>query len=236
MEKYIFDVILVAIVALIIALSAKKGFTASLLSTVSVVLSGFLSYKFTEPVSEFIYSSFLRGKIEEKFTEVLSSLSTDVSFNGKINAMLGALPKGYVDVAQAFGLNVNSAIENSMQLDVTSNEQLIQLLIDNIAGYVVTAIVQLVVFLALFILLAIVFKFVSKLLNKIVEKLPVVGKANSILGGVLGFVKAVVFVFVTCTVICVLVNSTDIGLLKDFVSSSYIYRFVLDYNPLVNFI
>ena len=63
MEKYIFDIVLGVVAVVIIVFTAKRGFVLSLLNTVAVALSGFLSYKFSKPVSEFIYSSFLYDKM-----------------------------------------------------------------------------------------------------------------------------------------------------------------------------
>ena len=236
MEKYIFDAAMIVVVIIIVAVSAKRGFAISLLSTLSVSLAGFLSYKFTEPVSEFIYSSFLYSRIEAKFTEVLSGLSSDISFNGKLNAMLESLPKGFVPISESFGYNVDFAVD-SMQIDsILSDNELVKQFIDNIAADIIKSVLEVIVFLILFVVLSVVLKNVSILLNKVVRKIPVVGKANTILGGTLGLIKSVVIVFVLCILVSVIINSMDVVELKNIASTSYVYRFVTDNNPFVDFI
>lgn len=236
MEKYIFDAAMIVVVIIIVAVSARRGFAISLLSTLSVSLAGFLSYKFTEPVSEFIYSSFLYSKIETKLTEVLSGLSSDISFNGKLNAMLESLPKGFVPISENFGCNVDGAVESIGIDSILSDNELVKLFIDNVASDIIKSVLEIIVFLVLFVVLSIILKNLSILLNRVVRKIPVVGKANIILGGALGLVKAVVIVFVLCISVSLIISSTDVVELKNIASTSYVYRFVTDNNPFVDFI
>ena len=235
MENYIFDVVLGVIAVVIIGISAKKGFVISLLSSLSVALSGFLSHKFTNPVSEFIYSSFLYDKIELKLTEVLTSLSQDVSYNDRIQAMLDSIPSVFVDASQGLGFDLKLAVD-SMQTDMFSNEAIVKAFMDNIASFVVKSLLDVAVFVVLFVVLSVIFRKVSMLFNKVVKKIPVVGKANTVLGGVLGLVKAIVLVLVICLVVCPFVYAIDIPILEDAVSHSYVYRFVIENNFLNNFI
>ncbi len=235
MEKYIFDIALGIIAVVIIVFTAKRGFTLSLLSTVSVALSGFLSYKFTKPVSEFIYSSFLYDKIEMKFTEVLSGLSEEVSDDSKLQAMIEALPPGVVNASQGLGFDFDLAVK-SMELDLFTNEKIVKAFIDNIASDIIMTVLGIVVFAVLFILLSFVFKNVAILFSKLVKKIPIVGKANTFLGGVLGIVKATITIVVICFVICPVVFAIDIPWLENVISQSFVYQFLINNNPFNNFI
>ncbi len=235
MENYIFDIVLGIVAVVIIIFTAKKGFVLSLLSTVSVVLSGFLSYKFTKPVSEFIYSSFLYDKIELKFTEVISNLSQDASFEGKLDAMINSLPEGVVNASKGLGFNLETAI-SSINLDLFTNENIVKAFIDNIASDIIMTVLDVVVFAVLFILLSFVLKYISILFSKIVKKLPLVGKANTVLGGALGIVKAVITIVIICFIISPLVFVIDIPWLENIISKSCVYQFLIENNPFNNFI
>lgn len=235
MEKYIFDIVLLLVTVVIIIVSAKRGFVISLLSTVSVALSGFLSYKFTKPLTEFIYSSFLYDKIETKLMEVLTGLSQNVSYGDKIQAMIDSIPTGIVNASQGLGFNLNFAVE-SLQLDLFTNEAIVKAFMDNIGSYIIKSVLEIVVFVVLFAVLSVVFKYISLLFNKLVRKIPVVGKANTILGGVLGLVKALVTVVVICLVVCPIVFAIDIPKLENIISHSFVYQFIIENSIFNNFI
>jgi uncharacterized membrane protein required for colicin V production len=235
MENYIFDIVLVLVAASIIILTAKKGFVLSLLGTVSVVLSGFLSYKFTKPVTEFIYSSFLYDKIEDKLTDVLLNLSQDSSFDDKIQAMVGSLPEGVLNLSQGLGFEIDAALSTITQ-ELFTNEDIIKAFMDNFASDIITSVLEVVVFVVLFILLSFVLKYASALFSKIVKKIPVVGKLNTLLGGGLGIIKAIIAVSIICLAICPLVFVIDVPWLKEVISDSYVYQFIIKNNPFNNFV
>lgn len=233
MEKYIFDIVLGVIAILIIVFTAKRGFVLSLLNTVSLALSGFLSYKFTKPLSEFIYSSFLYDKIETKLTEALSGLSQDTASDGKLDAMLSSLPSGIVNASQGLGFDVDTAMK-SIDLELFANEKIIKAFIDNIASEIIMTVLEVVVFVVLFVLLSFILKNIAIIFSRLVRKIPIVGKANTFLGGALGIIKAVVCVSVICFVICPIVFAIDIPWLEDVISQSFVYQFLIENNSFNN--
>ncbi len=235
MESYIFDIVLGIVALIIVIVTAKRGFVLSLLSTVSVVLSGFLSYKFTKPVAEFIYSSFLYDKIEAELTQVLLNLSEDTSFEDKIRAMLSTLPEGVLNLSRGLGFEADSAL-SSINLELFSNEDIIKAFIDNVASDVIMSVLDVVVFIVLFAVISFVLKYVSLLFSKIVKKIPLVGKLNTVLGGALGIVKSVISIAIICLVVCPIVFAVDIPWLENIISQSNVYQFIIENNPFNNFI
>ena len=95
---------------------------------------------------------------------------------------------------------------------------------------------RVVVFIILFIVLSIVIKFVVSLFSKLLDKIPLVGSLNSLLGGALGLIKAGVLVFVVCTLLYLIVYSTDNVDIKAFIADSYVYQFMTENNPIIDFI
>lgn len=235
MENYIFDIVLVIVAVVIIIITAKKGFVLSLLGTVSVALSGFLSYKFSKPVSEFIYSSFLYDNIEEKLTNVLLNLSQDTSVDDKIQAMLSSFPEGVLNLSRGLGFEVEGAL-SSINLELFTNEDIIKAFIDNVASDVIMSVLNVVVFVVLFIVISFVLKYVSLLFSKIVKKIPLVGKLNTFLGGGLGIVKAVISIVIICLVVCPIVFAIDMPWLENIISQSHVYQFIIENNSFNNFI
>lgn len=104
------------------------------------------------------------------------------------------------------------------------------------ANEITYAFTQIVVFIILFIVFSILLKFASKLLSSVMDKIPLVGTANSVLGGVLGFIKAVIIVYVICTLCYLIVLSDNTAEIKNIISDSYIYQFLIENNPVIDFI
>ncbi len=233
MEAYIFDIALVIIAIVIVVLTAKRGFVLSLLSTVSLGVSAFLSYKFTKPVSEFIYSSFLYDKILEKVTEAVASLSDSITDTEKLAALVELLPVNFLKIAQGFGFNLDTAL-SSVDLSQLANDKIITAFVDNIAFDFVMSMLEVIVFIVLFAALSVVLRCIALLFNKIVKKLPIVGKTNTILGGALGVIKAVIAISVICLVVCPILFAIDMPWLENVISQSHVYQFIIENNPINN--
>lgn len=236
MAVSIFDIVLLLVIVAFVVFSAKKGFALSLLNTIAVALSGIFSYKFSGILSEFIFSSFLYDKIELRFNDILSNLSSGATHSGKLDALVESLPQGFVKAAEGFGFNLEYALETAMMADYSSNEEFVKSFIDSIASGIIKPVLEVIVFILLFIVLSIVFKYVASLLDKVIKITPIVGKANTALGGVLGAVKALVFVFVICFVVCPIIFAIDNPSLKDTITSSVIYGFIIENNPFIGLV
>lgn len=105
-----------------------------------------------------------------------------------------------------------------------------------IANSIATVIARVIVFVILFIIFSIVLKLASKLLSSLLDKIPLVGTANSLLGGVLGLIKAIIIIYVICTVSYLIVISDNAENLKPVISNSYVYQFITENNPVIDFI
>ncbi len=227
MEKYVFDFALCVVAIIVIVSSARRGFTLSLLNTISIAVSSILSYKISKPLSEFIYSSFLSDRIELKFNEVLSRLSQDISLNEKINALIEALPKGLVNASRAFGFDLDASVASFKSIDL-SNDAIAKAFTDNVALDIINPILGVITLIVTFVAIFFVLKLVSVSFNKIVRKLPIVGKVNTFFGGVLGVVKAGVAVVAVCLIVSTIVFSVDSPKLENIISQSFVYNFIIE--------
>lgn len=106
----------------------------------------------------------------------------------------------------------------------------------NVPFNIASVIARVVVFFILFVIFSILLKLASSLLSSLLEKIPLVGTANSVLGGVLGFIKAVIIIYVICTVCYLFVISDNAENLQPIISNSYIYQFITENNPVIDLI
>ena len=227
---FIVDVIIIALIILVIVRSSKKGFVSSLIDTFSMIIASIASYMVTPKVAQFLYDNFIRSTVSKGFEKALDEINSGAAINEKIDAMIASLPESAVNLAQSLGLINTNAIHMSGAVD---NTELVSTFLNDIAYNVMITITKVVAFFILFVLFTLLLRVISKFLEN-VNKIPLIGKLNSTLGGVLGIIKAVIIIVVVCTVMYFVVSSSDNAELVSVISSSKLYNFITENNPILN--
>lgn len=229
----IFDIVVIAIVLLVIVLSAKKGFVASCLDTFSMVISAFVSYKLCAPVANSLYDMFIKDLVKTEFTQALDEMSSSLSVRDKVAGMIEALPETAVKLASSMGVDVNN-LSSTLVSGSASNDTLIETIADTLAYDIMITLTEIIVFVALFIIASLLVRFISTFFSNNLEKLPVVGKVDTLLGGVLGLIKAIVLVFAGSVILYIVAQTAEPGSPLESVKSSQFYMFMDEYNPIID--
>lgn len=231
---FIVDAIIIAIIAVVIVRSSKKGFVSSLVDAFAMIIATIVSYMFTPEVSQFIYDSFIKNSVSKGFEKVLDDMNTNTAVADKVDAMIASLPESAVNLADSLGIiNLNSIGAGIHMSGVIDDNQLITTVLNDFAYNVMITITKIVVFFILFVVATLVLRMVSNFLENI-NKIPLIGKLNSTLGGVLGVAKALIIILVVCTVMYFIISSSDNVDLVGAISGSKIYNFVTENNPLLD--
>lgn len=231
---FIVDAIIIAIIAVVIVRSSKKGFVSSLVDAFAMIIATIVSYMFTPEVSQFIYDSFIKNSVSKGFEKVLDDMNTNTAVADKVDAMIASLPESAVNLADSLGIiNLNSIGAGIHMSGVIDDNQLITTVLNDFAYNVMITITKIVVFFILFVVATLVLRMVSNFLENI-NKIPLIGKLNSTLGGVLGVAKALIIIIVVCTVMYFIISSSDNVDLVGAISGSKIYNFVTENNPLLD--
>lgn len=231
---FIVDAIIIAIIAVVIVRSSKKGFVSSLVDAFAMIIATIVSYMFTPEVSQFIYDSFIKNSVSKGFEKVLDDMNTNTAVADKVDAMIASLPESAINLADSLGIiNLNSIGAGIHMSGVIDDNQLITTVLNDFAYNVMITITKIVVFFILFVVATLVLRMVSNFLENI-NKIPLIGKLNSTLGGVLGVAKALIIILVVCTVMYFIVSSSDNVDLVGAISDSKIYNFVTENNPLLD--
>ena len=232
--NFIVDAIIIAIIAIVIVRSSKKGFVSSLIDTFAMIIATIVSYMFTPEVSQFVYDSFIKNSVSKGFEKVLDDMNTNTAVADKVDAMIASLPESAVNLADSLGIiNLNSIGAGIHMSGVIDDSQLITTVLNDFAYNIMITITKIVVFFILFVVATLVLRMVSNFLENI-NKIPLIGKLNSTLGGVLGVAKALIIILVVCTVMYFIVSSSDNVDLVGAISDSKIYNFVTENNPLLD--
>ena len=149
--------------------------------------------------------------------------------------MIEGLPPSAVKLAEAMGVNFKSLALSMSAGGNLSEDALIDLAVDKIGHPIMINVTEVVTFIAMFVIIAIALKFLAGIFKK-ANDIPLLGKLNAGLGGVIGIVKAVALLFVICTAFYFIAGMSGSKPVIDAVNSSIIYGFIIENNPIVSLI
>ena len=232
---YIVDIVIVALFVFIIAMAYKKGFLSTVIDTFALAISAVVSYMYFEPVAEGAYNLFVRNLVETRFTRVLDDISSALSVSEKVTAMIEGLPPSAVKLADAMGVNFNGLALSMQSGGNLSDDALIDLAVDKIGHPIMINVTEVITFVLMFVIITVALKFIAGIFKK-ANDIPLLGKLNAGLGGVIGVVKAVAIVFVACTAFYFIAGMSGAKPVIDAVNSSIIYGFIIENNPIISLI
>lgn len=227
----VFDLIFVGIIVAVVILSKNKGFVASCLDTLSLVISTVASFILTKPVAEAIYNFAVKDLVKNSFKSALDQANGGISIPEKVDEMVNALPEPALKLADYIGVNVE-ALKQKASLGMYSDEELIEIVSEHVAYDIMIVIVQAICFMALFILVSLVVKFVASFMSATLSKLPVVGSVDAILGAAFGLVKGCLIVVATGVLFTIIVATAEANSPLLAIEESYIYNFLWSFSPI----
>jgi uncharacterized membrane protein required for colicin V production len=227
----ILDVGLMAAVFLIVFMAARKGFVAAAVDLVGYVVSLAASWMLAGTAAQWCYTNFLRDKILKKTASVLREYFSVEDVIENLENVIEDLPAVLTNML-SFELD-----EVSLRLEGIGNSafSLAETFTDSIIGPSVVGMIRWVIFLILFSLMLFIVHVCSKLLREL-RRLPVIGTANSLLGGVVGFIEVILLIFAFTTALHLffaLTNDSVTWLCSDTVRATNILSKLYRYNPLL---
>ena len=209
------DIGFVIIILLCVVFGYKKGFFKSIAGFIGAVIAMFLAWV-------------LAGLI----ANISSVLSNDAlaSFPEKAAQVVANLPGFLSNTLNNQGIT-SSQIEQSLQ---AAGSNAAPATADLISPAVIW-LLQLLLTVILFFILVILVRLVIKLIGN-VFRLPVLRQVDGILGGLFGIFKGVVYIFLACILLQLLMpvigNSSEP--MKQVLDNSFIYQFIFYNNPITS--
>ena len=168
------DTALLAIMLIFLVVSAKRGFLITLLEVLVFAIAVISAANLCKPAANSIYDTFIGPNITEKVSASLSENSDIMSSAGKASAVVDNLPKIIKDYILRTDPDENNITSEILNGDFSGTDAAEKLSSD--------------------IAKPIALSVVAKWLNKIC-KLPLIGTANTVLGGVFGILKGLIAVY-----------------------------------------
>ncbi len=204
---WILDALTVGIIAAFAISSYRKGF----LNTIVVLLGSlgalFVALTYSQPAAELIYQQFFYEKISAMVAQRLGAFTV---------ADAAAFAKGLEDLASELPAVLSMALGSKLgiyvgewyqQLADSSAATATVAITDTIIAPIAIGLLRVVVFFIMFSLLMMLVKIVAGLL-KTVNHLPLIGTFNELLGGVLGAIQGMLYVFVVSAVLWFLISAS----------------------------
>ncbi len=232
----IFDLVLVAILAVCVFLAYRKGLIATLFGLLGTVIALIGAWIFSTPVGAWIDQTFvhtpvrnmvlstLSGSPVMKYEEALAGL--DVA--GKIRAM----PEALKNLLASVGISSEEIVAKAQSATASSVEAKNQL-IDSIANPISATISTAIAFVILFVVLLLACSVAAKLLSALCGLLPLGKQLNAVGGAAIGFVKGVIIVLVVTAVLWGICAGATEGLFsQETMESTLVTKEIVKINPI----
>ncbi len=197
---FIIDLIVVAIIAFCVFNSARRGFVKVFIEVVGFVAAIFITFTFSTPLADATYDRIIEPPITKAVNEAIVDTGDNIQTD-----IWGALPDFIVNNAEKFGISADD-FQNKISDNLSSgSEKAIKTASQDIIKPVVTKILSLIYSIAILMILLFIVKILANLINKIFS-FSIIGKANRILGGVIGIPKGIIFAMLFCMLISLLIT------------------------------
>lgn len=215
----IYDIILITLVVLSVFIGIRKGAAKTLLSLAAILLSVAFALFIARPLSEYIYSSFVRDSVESDVNTAIVEQADKAEFENPIS-------EKYVSAMDYFGES-----DKKMQSACT---QLIADKGSDAAGHIVdmykpaiTGFISTVIALILFFIFGFIFNLAAKAISK-VFRLPFINFVDKAAGAVVGFLRGILIIAVLAMALKILapVIPADSFFGSSNISSSSVFAYV----------
>lgn len=198
---FLIDLIVVAIIGICVLTSAKRGFVKVVIEVVGFVLAIILTFTISSPLATATYDKI----IEPPILEATSNISAD-SIEEMKQSTIDALPKFVTENAELLGFSIEEFADKINAESLSSSmANPVQTASQQVIKPAVSKILELLYSIILMIVLMFIVKIVARFVNKIFS-FSIIGKANSILGGVVGVPKGIIFAIVFCMIISLVMS------------------------------
>lgn len=218
---YIVDIIIVAIFALVIIISAKKGFFRSFIDFAGSMIAVIAARVLSASCAKGVFESYVAPGAEKLLAQNLGSAAT-TDYTQQVENAINSLPEGLDGILQIMGIDSQSIMDKAAEGVNLNGDNLVESLMNSIVTPVGTAVLQFVLFVVFAIALIFFIKVFGRVFDKIFKKLPVIKGLNKSLGAVFGVLRGLIIVVIVSMLISVVVSFTNNEMLITSVENSII--------------
>lgn len=219
-----FGLVILLILILFIWMGYRRGFIREIVSFFFVFLSLSLAWAINPYINDFLISETpVYSTIQETCTDFVQKQSSDLENEMESSSQ-------FID-----GLNLPEILRKNIEKNNNTEnyaELSVNTLTEYVSGYLARTIVNGLSYVLAYILATIGIRIVVYILN-LIAGLPILKTANKLTGGLVGFVKGLVFVWILFLILTVLC-STEIGKTSlELIEKDSLLSVIYQYDPLI---
>lgn len=219
-----FGIVILLILLLFIWMGCRRGFIREIVSFFFVFLSLSLAWAINPYINDFLISETpVYSTIQETCTDFVQKQSSDLENETESSSQ-------FID-----GLNLPEVLRKNIEKNNNTEnyaELSVNTLTEYVSGYLARTIVNGLSYVLAYILATIGIRIVVYILN-LIAGLPILKTANKLTGGLVGFVKGLVFIWILFLILTVLC-STEIGKTSlELIEKDSLLSVIYQYDPLI---
>ncbi len=219
-----FGIVILLILTLFIWMGYRRGFIREIVSFFFVFLSLSLAWAINPYINDFLISETpVYSTIQETCTDFVQKQSSDLENEMESSSQ-------FID-----GLNLPEILRKNIEKNNNTEnyaELSVNTLTEYVSGYLARTIVNGLSYVLAYILATIGIRIVVYILN-LIAGLPILKTANKLTGGLVGFVKGLVFIWILFLILTVLC-STEIGKTSlELIEKDSLLSVIYQYDPLI---
>ncbi len=228
----IYDLVILIIAFMLISKAMRKGFIASLITTLGYFVSLALAIFGGRFLAKLIFAMFFESPIANSIDSKVSQSFDASSIGGMLDGAVESVPKLFRGIIE------NQQITSAQMADqigsqVLSGETTIGVAItQNYIQPIVCIILQIILSAILFSILMFAVKAIGRMARG-VKRIPLIGPINKLLGGVLGLAQAVIIVYLISTLAGMLLAAKPDGyeyLNMQIIESTYLFKLFFSFD------
>ena len=224
MKRTWFGIVILLILILFIWMGYRRGFIREIVSFFFVFLSLSLAWAINPYINDFLISETpVYSTIQETCTDFVQKQSSDLENEMESSSQ-------FID-----GLNLPEILRKNIEKNNNTEnyaELSVNTLTEYVSGYLARTIVNGLSYVLAYILATIGIRIVVYILN-LIAGLPILKTANKLTGGLVGFVKGLVFIWIVFLILTVLC-STEIGKTSlELIEKDSLLSVIYQYDPLI---
>lgn len=224
----ILDVILILIAFIIIVASYKRGFLRSIILIAGYVASIIVAVVFSKLLSPWIFNTFMRNGIIENINGIVENTVGSANIPQVITEFFETLPQFLISlIDMSFGGN-DTLVAN---IESSTNGMIANIgtaIADVVIMPLIVMLLQSILCIVIFLICLFIVKGVSSLFKSFYE-VPILGKVNAVLGGVIGIGIAFVWLFILMIILKTIISFTGNSLTylnTEIVEKTYIFKWL----------
>ncbi len=228
--NYALDLVLVGIFVLFVLVGVHRGFIRSAIQFLGSIIAACLAGALGGMAAQWLFDSMFRSALVEKVASSINALGAGEATSA-IDSVLATLPDFLVRALEDAGVSASAISRGIAGQSGQAAERVADLL-----SPVFVSFLKVLAVMVIFALLMVVVRILAEVVGGVL-RLPLLGQLDSILGGVCGFLMALVLVWVVVAGVQVFVPMLSVpaqSQIQDTLDHSIVAGAFINMNPLGN--